>query len=119
MDGVDWEIMFSYRTAFAYLYKRDRGTLRGPHLNRILHRVLCLCLSCGQFLYGAIEPSAILGVSGTVGDLNDTEQEIVKDFGINKYAFLPSVYGANNFSFDKAGCGIKLALAKAHVSEAE
>ena len=106
VDSIEWDLTFGYRTAFAYLYEAEREKLRGAKLDGVLRRALCLRISCGQFSYANISPSAILGVSGTLHALSNTERDIVHAFGVDTHTHVPSVYGMNNLIFDKFGRGI-------------
>ncbi|KAL7471163.1 hypothetical protein ACHAXS_011481, partial [Conticribra weissflogii] len=63
-------------------------------------------ISCGQFSYANISPYRILGVSGTLQALGEYEKSILDKYGLNKFIYVPSVYGSSNFHFDKAGEGI-------------
>lgn len=99
MDSVDWDVVYGYRTAFAQLNEHEKGTLKGPSADESLRRALCLRVSCGQFSFAKIFPHRILGVSGTLRALSETEKKIVMDFGVDTYTFVPSVYGANNLDF--------------------
>ena len=108
MDSVDWDQTFGYRTAFAHVFEKEQGTLSGALADKAVAQALSLRLACGQFSYAAINPTAILGVSGTLSAMTADEQSIVKDLGVDTYSFVPSVYGLNKLTFDRAGRGITI-----------
>lgn len=101
MDSISYDVTYGYSTCFAYL--KELPKLKNKS---ILSSVLSMPVSCGQFSYANISPHRILGVSGTLQALSEHEREILLKYGLNKYIFVPSVYGASNFDFDKAGEGI-------------
>ena len=40
--------------------------------------------------------------------MGDYELDILTKYGVEKYMYVPSVYGDSNFDFDKAGEGVKI-----------
>jgi len=104
MDSISYEATYGYRTVFAYLKEADEGNLINK--NETLARVLTMPVSCGQFSYANINPKRILGVSGTLKAMGSYERDTLKKYGIEKFVYVPSVYGTSNFQFDKAGDGI-------------
>jgi len=44
--------------------------------------------------------------------LSNSERAIVRDFGVDTFTFVPSVYPASNLTFDKAGSGITIETEK-------
>ncbi len=104
MDSISYEATYGYRTVFAYMREADRGKLRDAC--ETLNNALAMPISCGQFSYAEIAPACILGVSGTLSALGDFEYNVLSNYGVNKYIYVPSVYGDSNFQFDKAGSGI-------------
>ncbi|KAJ8604337.1 hypothetical protein CTAYLR_002512 [Chrysophaeum taylorii] len=109
MDRVDYDVTYGYRTSFAYLNERHRL----KNADEVLSSVLCLKVSCGQFAYANVSPTCVLGVSGTLKALEPKERSIISQFGITSCSYVPSVYGPNNFEFDKAGAGIKIEASEA------
>eukprot|EP00854_Cymbomonas_tetramitiformis_P004389 gene4389-5398_t len=102
MDGINYDIVWGYRTAFAYLNEHSRGTLRAPVPT--LASALQLRVPCGQFSYANVAPALILGVSGTVEALGKHEWGILNRYNIQIYTRMPSVYGSSNFRFlDQSG----------------
>ena len=95
---------------FAYLQEADRGNLKDR--NSTLANVLAMPISCGQFSYANISPERILGVSGTLSAMGPHEYDILLKYGVQKFMYVPSVYGESNFQFDKAGNGILIDTSK-------
>ena len=102
MDSISYDATYGYSTCFAYLKESSKLKNRGT-----LSRVLAMPVSCGRFSYANISPHRIIGVSGTLQALSANEREILLKYGLSKFIYVPSVYGASNFDFDKAGEGIK------------
>eukprot|EP00854_Cymbomonas_tetramitiformis_P000670 gene670-1123_t len=97
MDGINYDVVWGYRTAFAYLSEASKGTLRNPETT--LAKALQLRVPCGQFSYASVTPALILGVSGTVEALGVHEWQILNQYAIHIYTRMPSVYGQSNFRF--------------------
>ncbi|KAG7352611.1 von Willebrand factor type A domain containing protein [Nitzschia inconspicua] len=97
MDTIDYDVNFGYRTIFAYLKEKDKL----QHPDATLRRELGIKLSCGQFSYANITPSAILGVSGTLEVMGTHEKDVLRRYGVRSFFYLPSVYGDSRFCFDK------------------
>ncbi|CAB9511747.1 expressed unknown protein [Seminavis robusta] len=104
LDGISYQVTYGYLTVFAYLKEATKGNLRNKE--ETLRRELYMPVSCGQFSYANINPARILGVSGTLEAMGEFEKDVLFDYGIKDYIFVPSVYGQSNFVFDKAGDGI-------------
>eukprot|EP00956_Cyclotella_meneghiniana_P014879 scaffold22512_cov22-Cyclotella_meneghiniana.AAC.1 len=102
MDSVLYTISYGYRTVFAYL--KESENLRQKE--DTLLRELVMQISLGRFSYANISPYRIIGLSGTLQILGDREKRVLGQYGLNKYTYMPSVYGLSNFKFDKAGSGI-------------
>jgi len=102
MDSISYNVTFGYATIFAYLKEADNL----KNKEAALSRALVMPISCGQFSYANISPSRIMGVSGTLAAIGEYEKDVLSGYGLNKYIFVPSVYGESNFHFDKAGDGI-------------
>ncbi len=102
MDSISYNVTFGYATIFAYLKEAENLKNR----DEALSRALVMPVSCGQFSYANISPTRIMGVSGTLAAIGEYEKNVLDGYGLNKYIFVPSVYGESNFHFDKAGDGI-------------
>ncbi len=102
MDSISYNVTFGYATIFAYLKEAENLKNR----DEALSRALVMPISCGQFSYANISPTRIMGVSGTLAAIGEYEKNVLDGYGLNKYIFVPSVYGESNFHFDKAGDGI-------------
>ena len=96
MDGVDWDLTYGYRTAFAVLHEVEQDG--GRNADASLRRALGLRVTCGTFSYANIKPARILGVSGTLAALSDDERRVMRSFGLELETYVPSVYGKSNFS---------------------
>ena len=107
MDSISYDVTYGYSTCFSYLKESSKLKNKGT-----LARVLAMPVSCGRFSYANISPYRILGVSGTLQSLSENEREILLKYGLNKFIYVPSVYGTSNFVFDKAGEGIKFENSK-------
>ena len=110
MDSISYEASYGYRTVFAYLQEAERGNLKNR--DPTLEKALIMPVSCGQFSYANISPERILGVSGTLSALGTFEYDILSKYGVNKFMYVPSVYGESNFQFDRAGEGIRIDTSK-------
>jgi len=88
-DGVVYDAVKGYQTAFAYLHRSNEV----PFTDQILDKNLTLLIPCGEFAHDSIEPDCILGVSGTISVLGAFEWKILTDYKINTYTMMPSVYG--------------------------
>eukprot|EP00984_Skeletonema_dohrnii_P034349 scaffold33533_cov119-Skeletonema_dohrnii-CCMP3373.AAC.1 len=102
MDSISYNVTFGYATVFAFLKEAENLKNKGAALSR----ALVMPISCGQFSYANISPTRIMGVSGTLAAIGEYEKNVLDGYGLNKYIFVPSVYGESNFQFDKAGDGI-------------
>lgn len=92
---VDYRNKYRYRTIFAYLHEYEKGSFSEPEATKNLKKNLAIWVICGYLSYTNINPDCILGVSGTVKDLSDEERRIIRNFNIDSYSFLPSIYGEN------------------------
>ena len=95
MDGIAFDVVKGYTTAFAYLQEATKQTLPEDRLRS----ALSLRIPCGRFSYAKLGAAKILGVSGTIEALGAYEWEVMHRFGIKSYTLVPSVYGRNNFAF--------------------
>ena len=71
-------------------------------------------VSCGQFSYANINPALIMGVSGTLQAIGKYEKDVLNMYGLNKFIYVPSVYGDSNFQFDEAGEGVYFECSKSN-----
>ena len=110
MDTVSYNVTLGYTTIFSYLKEAENLKNKAAALSR----ALVMPISCGQFSYANISPTRIMGVSGTLASIGEDEKKVLDRYGLNKYIFVPSVYGASNFQFDKAGEGISFESSKSN-----
>ena len=107
MDGIAYDVVKGYKTAFAYLQEASKG-----HVDEaILQKVLALRIPCCRFSYANLGSSPkILGVSGTIEALGKYEWTVMQRFGISSYTLVPSVYGCNNFAFLNQAHGMPITI---------
>lgn len=110
MDTISYNVTFGYTTIFLYLKEAENLKNKAATLSR----ALVMPISCGQFSYANISPTRIMGVSGTLASIGENEKKVLDRYRLNKYIFVPSVYGASNFQFDKAGEGISFESSKSN-----
>ena len=97
MDGVAFDVVKGYTTAFAYLEEAAKHPL--PDEAAVMRNALTMRIPCGRFSYAKLGSSKILGVSGTVAALGAYEWQVMRSFGVKSYTLVPSIYGRNNFAF--------------------
>lgn len=99
-DGISFKITFGYKTMFAYFFEHSKGKISQASLQKNI----CIGVSCGEFSYAEVplEFDCIMGVTGTLKTLSDTEKDIVRDrYKIVKSTFAPSVFGENTLVFSR------------------
>ncbi len=101
MDSINYNLTYGYSTCFAYLKESSKLKNKGNPA-----KALVMPVFCGRFSYANISPHRIIGVSGTLQALSEYEREILLKYRLRKFIYVPSIYGASNFAFDKAGEGI-------------
>ena len=97
MDGVAFDVVKGYKTAFAYLEEASKQAL--VEEAAVLSNILAMRIPCGRFSYANVGCAKILGVSGTLEALSNYEWDVMRRFGIRNYTLVPSLYGKNNFAF--------------------
>ena len=110
MDGVAFDVVKGYKTAFAYLQEASKQSL--PNEDATLRKALVMPIPCGRFSYAKLGSAKILGVSGTVEKLDTYEWQVMRQFGIKSYTVVPSVYGKNNFAFMNQTSGVPIMISK-------
>ena len=75
MDGVVFDVVKGYKTAFAYLQEATNGSLQDE--DTALTKALTLRVPCGRFSYAKLGSPKILGVSGTIEALGDYEWNLL------------------------------------------
>jgi predicted transcriptional regulator len=107
-DGINYNYV-SYRILFAYFKEYENGNITKAGLER---NICLLDGTCGSFSYAALPKmyDSILGVSGTLQELNTSQKKLLRDeYNVKKATHLPSVYGSNKLTFDaNATCAIKI-----------
>jgi SecA DEAD-like domain len=96
--SVNTNILYGYKTCFAYLNERDKKII--PH--EVAQEHLGLTINCGQFSFSEVplEYAAILGVTGTLATLGNFETTVKNnEYHIKKSTFTPSIYGDSQLVF--------------------
>ena len=97
-DTSSSNVVYRYRTLFAYFKERERGAVSEASLKAAMG----LHVNCGNFSYAEIPHhyDRILGVTGTLESLGEFEKDvIVSDYGINGKTLTPSIYGDSQLTF--------------------
>ncbi|CAF0944002.1 unnamed protein product [Brachionus calyciflorus] len=97
-DGVQNNIVYGYKTLFAYYQEHERGKINKKSLNENIS----LNIYCGCFSYCEIPKKFqyILGVTGTLEKLSSTHKTIISDMYKIKFStYIPSIYGDRNLVF--------------------
>ncbi|MFN7097405.1 MAG: hypothetical protein ACK4PR_07595, partial [Gammaproteobacteria bacterium] len=92
-DGISFKKVVGYKTMFAYFHENERGLISDASL----HNNIQILIHCGSFSYAEMPRSFdyIMGVTGTLRDLSQAEKEIIRQYNITKYTYIPSIYGTN------------------------
>lgn len=94
-DGVvNWA---DYESAFLYVKEWEKGNITDSTMRNWLK----LRIRGAQLSYFELpfDYSVILGVSGTLKDLDDSICDVLKLYDVSKYTYMPSVYGDNKLRF--------------------
>ncbi|CAE7561739.1 unnamed protein product [Symbiodinium sp. CCMP2592] len=115
LDGICWNVVHGYHTAFAYLHEAGKGNIRDSDL--VLDKALQLRIPCARFSYAGMKCHRILGVSGTIHHLGKHQTDIMQRYGIKSYTCMPSVYGEKRFEFLSCtgAVPIKISADKNHI----
>ena len=101
-DGISFDVVYGYKTSFAYLNEHERGKVSASSMEENLY----LGIHCGRFSYAQIPTTFkyIIGVTGTLKTLTPQERNIVeRAYNITKSTYMPSVFGANKLKFAPRG----------------
>ncbi|XP_065682686.1 uncharacterized protein LOC136085794 isoform X1 [Hydra vulgaris] len=96
-DGVSFDIVYGYKTLFAYYFEHDEGRISTESLNE----VISVGIRCGSFSFAEIPYNFhyIMGVSGTLKTLSTLERKIIESYEIKKFTYIPSIFGENKRRF--------------------
>ena len=96
-DEISYQISYGHKTTFAYFAAKDKGEIT----EEVLKSRVGFSLYCGRFSYAEIPKTYvyILGVTGTLQSLAPSELEIIRQFKINKFSYMPSMYGETDLDF--------------------
>ncbi|KAL4491308.1 hypothetical protein ABPG72_021694 [Tetrahymena utriculariae] len=98
IDSYRYDIVKRYKTSFAYYVEYQLKKLQKQQLIKVLNLNFNLgCFSYSKILYGY---STIIGVSGTVQQLQKYQKDQMKKFQIEKQTILPSVFGQTLLEFN-------------------
>ncbi|ETO08017.1 hypothetical protein RFI_29373 [Reticulomyxa filosa] len=99
-DGISYNIRYGYKTLFAYYYEHAQNRISDESFKNNIF----LSFQIGSFSYVEIPNNfhCIMGVSGTLEILSDSEQKVIKEkYGISKYTYMPPLFGDNQLVFAK------------------
>jgi energy-coupling factor transporter ATP-binding protein EcfA2 len=99
-DGVSFDLVYGYKTLFAYFYENESGTVSKSSLEENIS----IGIKCGAFSYAEIPKrfNYILGVTGTLKTISKSEKQIIEEaYNIKKKTYMPSVFGENKRKFAK------------------
>ena len=99
-DGISFDVVYGYKTMFSYFSEHEMGRISETSLKNNIS----IGIKCGSYSYAEIPLSFdfIMGVTGTLKTLSDTERKIVQDvYNIKNETYMPSVYGDNKLQFAK------------------
>ena len=97
-DGTTTRYSYSYKTLFTYMKEAEKGNVSSEQVESRMN----LRIGIGTISYAEVPFlfDVILGVSGTLKDLRLEEKNVLEtDYGIEKYSYVPSVYGNNKLKF--------------------
>jgi hypothetical protein len=101
-DGLSCNIQYGYKTMFAYMKEHELNKVQAS----VLEKKLAFTLDCGNFSYAQLpkEYDCLMGVTGTLKTLSEPELSLLQnEFHINKFTYIPSMYGANQLDFKPNG----------------
>jgi hypothetical protein len=93
-DGIAYNVSDRYLTIFAHIKENKFGRVSEPDMLKNL-KVL---VQCGHFLFAKLpcKFNLVLGVTGTLETLTETEKDIVcNQYQISRFVIMLSVYGVN------------------------
>lgn len=102
-DGIFYSTVTSY-TMFAYFKEHENGNITEAALDCNIY----ISGNCGKFSYAALPKmyDSILGVSGTLQELNKSQKKVLREeYNVKRATYLPSVYGSNKLNFDANSTG--------------
>ena len=92
---------FGYKTLYTYFLENENGKISRESLDEHIG----FSIKLGSYSYAEIPKNnfyAILGVSGTLSTLSETEKKVIEnEYDIKFKTFMPSVYGRKNLIFNK------------------
>ena len=97
-DGTTTRYCYGYRTAFAYMKEAELGNIS----SELAGRFMSWSFNFGNVSYAEVPflYDVILGVTGTLKDLKIEAKSVLEtDYRIEKYSYIPSVYGTNKLKF--------------------
>jgi len=98
-DSVSFQAVNRYQTVFAYYHEHEKKRIS----KKSLDENKWIRIVCGNFSFAEIPKqfSFIMGVTGTLKTLTKPERKVIEGtYNIRKNTYSPSVFGANNFTFN-------------------
>lgn len=90
MDGTTYSSQCGYSTAFAHLSEVEKGNFKDGSFK------YGMTVACGCFSFANIQPTRILGVSGTLQVLGASRWQILNRYEIHLCSLMPSIYVSSN-----------------------
>ena len=100
-DGISFKTRYGYKTLFKAISENKLGNISDHDLEE---EYLSINLYSGEFSYAEIPKKFeyILGVTGTLRELNSVQKQIIKDYyQINRFSYIPNLFPRGKFQFAK------------------
>ena len=98
-DDVSFHTDYGYETLMLYFHEHANGNISKTKLEEKCG----INIRCGSFSFAELPNkfASILGVTGTLEDLNKKAKQIINDtYQIKRETYMPSIYGKNEISFN-------------------
>lgn len=108
-DKISSSVSFGYETMWTHFKANAKGEITDQRLKSRMF----MNINCGCFSYSEIPKiyKRTLGVTGTLDTLTPKELDLLADYSINKFTYIPSVFHAANRKFEpEGGDDIKVVL---------
>lgn len=101
-DSITCNKVYGYKTSFQYFQKFTDGDIQDP---QVVKDHVGMYLGCGNFSFAEIPGDFTykMGVSGTLQSLTTQEKKIIQDYGIQRLAYAPSIYGGSRCNASSGG----------------
>jgi hypothetical protein len=99
-DGVLTNIVYGYKTLFAYFHEYELGKISLKSLEE--HKSLGIYCGCFSYCELPKEFKYIIGVTGTLESLSSTQKKIITEmYDVKFFTYMPSIYGESKLDFRK------------------